>query len=133
MYFEELQETKNTTENNVIIMGDMNSSVGDKIPPWKNGSERKGEEVRNDNGISIINMCIPVGSTKFTHRDEHKYTREERTSVERSVTFLINSGIWKSIKNINVKSTTEIESYDYFVKMKQKIERDTIKEKIRTH
>ncbi|XP_050511410.1 uncharacterized protein LOC126887736 isoform X1 [Diabrotica virgifera virgifera] len=128
-------------------MGDMNGRVEKQNYGIEKWLGKEGEETRNDNGTRNINLCIEndliIGNSKFTHKDVHKYTREERSRGERSIIdyFLINFEIWKAVKNIKVKRSAEIGSNHYLVKMSFRIikyiqndkKRKIIKEKIRSY
>lgn len=56
----------------------------------ENSLGKEGEEVLNENGTTIIKLCIEndfiIGKVKFTHRNVHKYIREHRSRGERPVT-----------------------------------------------
>lgn len=145
-FFKEIQKIIDKSNKNIIIMGDLNGRVGRN----NNGIERymgKEGEHKNSNGEKIIELCIEndliIANTFYTHKDIHKFTREQPSRNEKSIIdyFLINKTNQHLVKDVRVHRGPEINSDHYLVILKLKAERKKeqearktiIKEKIRTY
>ncbi|XP_043485867.1 craniofacial development protein 2-like [Polistes fuscatus] len=82
---DEIVKVGNTRE--IILLGDLNGRTGNKKQDDVVG--RYGEEMLNDNGTKIINMCkqnnLRIMSGFFQHRCIHKYTRTQPTMNQESI------------------------------------------------
>lgn len=137
-FFEEVQKEIDAAEsNNIMVMGDLNGRVGNDNTGIEKWLGREGENLKNNNGKRIIDLCMEndlvIGNTKFSHKDIHKITREEINRKERSIIdyYLIHREIWKYVKDIKVKRSAEIGSDHYLVNMVYKLMQEEIKEKKR--
>ncbi|XP_039274981.1 uncharacterized protein LOC120349093 [Nilaparvata lugens] len=82
---EELIKTKSRQE--IILLGDFNGRVGQKIDSGIIG--RHGEDVVNDNGMRWIELCeqysLRILNGFFQHKDIHKYTWTQNTRNLKSI------------------------------------------------
>ncbi|KAK4873717.1 hypothetical protein RN001_013077 [Aquatica leii] len=108
-FYELLQMEIDRGERNVIIMRDMNGIVGNNNEGIERHMGQQGENTKNDNGIRLIDLCVGndlvTTNTKFMHKDIHKYTREVRSSNEKSIIdyFIVNTENWNRVKDVRVK------------------------------
>lgn len=97
---EKIQKEKHAAENNTtMIVGELNGRVGNDDIRIENALGREGENMKNDNGRRIIDLCMEndliIGNTKFTHKDKHKFMGEERSWKEWSIiNYLTHREIW---------------------------------------
>ena len=62
----------------VVVMGDLNSRVGNNVARWEAVIGNQGEDVEDDNGRRLLNFSAENGfkvlSTFYKHKEIHKYT-----------------------------------------------------------
>lgn len=91
-FFENLSEQleKVNLIHEIILIGDLNSRVGNVDDDVVG---RFGEEIKNDNGNRLINLCREkeyiIANTIFSHKNIHKYTWENPTRGLKSIIDLI--------------------------------------------
>ena len=86
-FYETLQRSIEEQERDILILGDLNARVGKNLEEWDGVIGKTGEEVLNNNGERLLNLCLMnnlvILNTIFIHRDIHKYTRVEPRKGER--------------------------------------------------
>ena len=123
-YYSELQEAIDDTKKNIIIMGDLNGRIGNSNTGLERIMGREGEKTLNNNGRRIIEICnendLIITNTYFTHRDIHKYTREQPTKKEKSIIdyFITSENLRTQIKDVRVYREPDIGSDHYMLVMK---------------
>lgn len=146
-FFDALQNEVDNTNNNLIIMGDLNGRVGtmNKEIEWCLG--KYGEEAKNKNGERIIGFCLEndlvITNTMFKHKTIHKMTREDPHTHQKSLIdyFLISRHKMREIKDVRVRRSAEIGSDHFLVTLEHmenekkatEIEKRTTKEKIKSY
>lgn len=130
-FFIDLQEEIDSTNNRIIIMGDLNGRVGKNNKGIEYCLGKYGEETRNDNGSRVIELCVEnelkIGNTYFMKKEINKMTRQVISRREKSIIdyFLIQKDMWRKVKDVEVKRGPEIGSDHFLLKMVLKTEKVT--------
>lgn len=77
----------------LFLMGDLNARVGNKIIP--NIKQRFNENVTNENGDLLINLCamnsLRINNTFFEHKNGHKITWANSRGQESTIDYIITN------------------------------------------
>ena len=110
----------------VVIMGDVNGRVGNQSENW-DVCGRHGEEVLNENGQNLLELCrgsvMIIMNGWFQHKKAHKLTYVQRmvTQQDREAIldyFCVSRELKSSVIDVRVKRGVEIGSYHHLVLMK---------------
>lgn len=88
-FFDRLQDEiyKMGNDREIILLGDLNARTGNTTNSKIVG--KYGEEVVNDNGERLINLCeansLKITNGFFKHKNIHKYTWHQDTRQQRSI------------------------------------------------
>ncbi|XP_072384366.1 uncharacterized protein [Diabrotica undecimpunctata] len=89
LFWDKASEIIDSLEGNTIVLGDLNDRVGVRDEHTQDVLGPYGEEIKNDNGERIIDICrennLIIMNTFFKHKDVHKYIREVKSRGERSI------------------------------------------------
>ena len=86
-FYDSLEEMIARTPKNdqLVLMGDLNTGVGRDGEAWGGVIGRHGEETKNRNGQRLLSVCaaneLVILNTFFQQKDIHKYTWESRGEV----------------------------------------------------
>lgn len=115
-FWDDLNETMETTRGNIFVAGDFNGRVGKRDHTYTTTIGKYGEEKRNNNGKRLLNFCIIhdliITNTFFKHKDIHKFTRVQPSRGERSIiNYVLVERVRRSIvRDVRVKRSFEIHS-----------------------
>jgi len=121
-FFEEIDRTVKTTNRiKVIILGDLNSRVGNDNRGIEEVMDIFGENgVPNLNGKRLIDLCMGndliITNTIFRHKDIHKFTWCEETRNRKSLIdyIIVEKSLRNTVKDTRVYRGFEIGS-DHFL------------------
>lgn len=94
-FYDQLQDTIEsiTPNETTIILGDFNARIGNDIIPGI--KQRFNEDVTNDNGELMINLCtineLRINNTFFNHKDQYKYTFENTRGQRSMIDYILSS------------------------------------------
>ncbi|KAJ8949833.1 hypothetical protein NQ318_000532 [Aromia moschata] len=131
----ELTTTVEEAKGKIYILGDINARVGKEDNKFKGIIGRHGEETRNNNGIRLLHFCtnfdLIIANTLFTHKEIHKYTREEKGRGEKSIIdyIIVERENKDMIMDARVKRGSDIGSDHYLLIGKIKTRNEQMKEK----
>ncbi|KAJ8950887.1 hypothetical protein NQ318_011188 [Aromia moschata] len=134
-FWEELTTTVEEAKGKIYILGDINARVGKEDNKFKGIIGRHGEETRNNNGIRLLHFCMNfdliIANTLFTHKEIHKYTREEKGRGEKSIIdyIIVERENKDMITDARVKRGSDIGSDHYLLIGKIKTRNEQLKEK----
>lgn len=126
-FYEEVQRSIDDSEGEIVMLWDLNARVGNKPDVCGGTLGRYGEEVMNDNGERLVDLCVAnslvIANTMFPHKRIHQYTREEPARNEKSIIdyFLIKKEELKTVVDCRVHRGYEIGSDHYLLKMKKAV------------
>lgn len=94
-FYDQLQDTIQSLPQNqpLIVLGDFNARVGNnEIPGIK---QRFNEDILNDNGELMINLCtlseMRINNTFFDHKDQYKYTFTNSRGFKSIIDYIVTS------------------------------------------
>ncbi|XP_023309952.1 uncharacterized protein LOC111691409 [Anoplophora glabripennis] len=120
-FWEKLTKVTEEAKGEIYIAGDFNSRVGKGDHIYRTIVGEQGENVRNNNGIRLLDFCLMhnlvITNTYFKHKDIHKYTREERSRGEKSIIdyILVQRSNMRRIVDVKVQRGPEIYSDHYLL------------------
>lgn len=126
-FYEEVQRTLDDSEGETVMLGDFNARVGNDPDVCGGAIGRYGEEVMNDNGERLVDLCVAnnlvIANTMFPHKRIHQFTREEPARNEKSIIdyFLVKKEELKTVIDCRVHRGYEIGSDHYLVKMRKAV------------
>nr|CAH7713655.1 unnamed protein product [Callosobruchus chinensis] len=120
-FWENLSVITENSRGNVYIIGDFNGRVGKNIQTVHGTIGTEGEDMKNNNGVRLIQFCIEnqyiITNTFFKHKDIHKYTREVKSRGEKSIIdyVLVPKQNRSEVKDVRVKRGSELFSDHYLL------------------
>lgn len=129
MFWEKLTNATETCDGKIYVLGDFNARVGITDKEYETIIGRYGENVRNNNGLRMLDYCqlnnLIITNTFYQHKDIHKYTRAEPSRQEKSIIdyIVVQEGNKSSIIDVRVRRGPEIGS-DHFL-LVAKIKQET--------
>lgn len=121
-FWEELSYNVETFNGNIYILGDFNGRVGKKDNTYAEIIGDHGENVRNNNGLRLLDFCqihnLIIANTFYQHKNIHKYTREQPSRKEKSIIDYVITGKdnRKAVLDVKVRRRAEINSDHYLVR-----------------
>ena len=130
-FYASLQEVvdKAPRGDKVVVMGDLNASVGNNVARWEGVIGKQGEDVENDSGILLLSFSAENGfkvlNTFYEHKEIHKYTwkcpgRGLKLIIDY---FLVRNEMKRNVNNVAVVRGAEIGSDHHLVLMKVRLHR----------
>ena len=96
IFYESLEQELQTTPKDdiLLVVGDFNSRVGNKVDLWKPVIGPFGPEAQNENGSRLLQFCavneLCITNTLFKHKDVHTTTwQHPRTKKWSLIDFVI--------------------------------------------
>ena len=120
----------------VVVMGDLNSRVGNNVARWEAVIGNQGEDVEDDNGRRLLNFSAENGfkvlSTFYKHKEIHKYTWKCPGRGLKSIIdyFLVSNEMKRNLNNVKVVRGAEIGSDHHLVLMKVRLHRRVLTRKV---
>ncbi len=129
-FYEDLEDIVNRVGINekVILLGDLNSRIGNNNFNFEEVMGNYGEEIqRNRNGTRLFNFCQSSGliitNSLFKHKKIHQFTWEDVTQNRKSIIdyVIVDKDLGKDVIDTRVYRSFEIGSDHYLVGSKIKI------------
>lgn len=120
-FWEDLTTITEGAKGKIFILGDFNSRVGKKDITYNTILGKHGENIRNNNGVRMLDFCILhnliVSNTFFEHKNIHKYTREVKSRNEKSIIdyILVEKEFGRNVIDTKVRRGPEIGSDHYLL------------------
>lgn len=128
-FYDQLQQSVDKVEKHdlLIVMGDLNAKVGQKICEDERSLGNEAVGRRNENGEIFVSFCevnnLVIGGTKFKHKEIHKITWKSPDGRTKNQIdhIAINGRFARSMRDVRVKRGADVGSDHYLVVMDLKL------------
>ncbi|XP_065160319.1 craniofacial development protein 2-like [Atheta coriaria] len=109
-FYDKLQEELDKINNNeaIIILGDLNARVGNRVIPGI--KQRFNEEVENENGELLTTLCtineLRINNTFYNHKQQHKYTFNNERGYRSTIDYIITNREIPPTDILDIRSLT---------------------------
>ena len=123
IFYSDLQMVIDNVKTNqeVMIIGDLNAKVGKNAEINCGAIGREGESELTANGELLLDLCIrnnlKIANTFFKHKDIHKWTRVAESRNEKSIIdyIIVSNKLFYNTDDVKVKRGAELFSDHYMV------------------
>lgn len=137
-WYEQLKQAtaKVPQHDMLLIMGDMNTKVGEHKMIYEGAMGRQGCGQMNNNGMQVANLCLAnscvIGGTIFPHKQIHKLTwsSPDGSTINQIDDIVINGRWRRSLQDVKVYRAADFFSDHYLVTANIKLKLKKANDKI---